>query len=115
MAAISTDGFEFQESQYPEYPDDFEENIENFGEMDEEFKDTTEVIIITTHHHIYGKIALVQGARLTDYIVDAKAFIAVTDAEVKTPAGGLVLKSRFLDVNREHVEIILPADMTSSD
>ena len=109
--ATTTNGFEFQEPEFPEYTTSFEENIENFGEMSEEFKDKSDVIIITPQHHIYGKIALVQGARLTDYIVDAKPFIAVTDAEVKTPAGELVLKTPFLDVNRDHIELILPAEL----
>ena len=75
--------------------------------------DKSDVIIVTQQHHIYGKIALVQGARLTDYIVDAKPFIAVTDAEVKTPAGELVLKTSFLDINRDSIEFILPAEMVS--
>lgn len=81
--------------------------------MSEDFKDKSDVIIITHKHHIYGKIALVQGARLTDYIVDAKSFIAVTDAEVKTPTGELVLKTPFLDVNRDYIELILPADLAT--
>lgn len=112
--ATTTNGFEFQEPEYPEYTTEFGDNIENFGELSEEFKDKSDVIIITPKHHIYGKIALVQGARLTDYIVDAKAFIAVTDAEIKTPAGELVLKTSFLDVNRDYIELILPAELASS-
>lgn len=111
--ATTTDGFEFQEPEYPEYTTDFEENIENFGEMGEEFKDKSDVIIFTSQHQIYGKIALVQGARLTDYIVDAKPFIAVTDAEVKNHAGELVLKTPFLDVNRNYIEFILPAELAT--
>ncbi len=109
----TTNGFEFQETEYSDYTRDFEDNIESFGEMSEEFKDKSDVIIVTQQHHIYGKIALVQGARLTDYIVDAKPFIAVTDAEVKTPGGELVLKTPFLDVNRDGIEFILPAELVT--
>ncbi len=111
--ATTTNGFEFQEPEDTDYTTEFEDNIGSFGEMSEDFKDKSDVIIITRQHHVYGKIALVQGARLTDYIVDAKPFIAVTDAEVKTPAGELVLKTPFLDLNRDYIEIILPAELAT--
>ena len=103
--------FEFQEPEYSDLPDEFEGNIGEFGIMSEEFKDKSEVIIFTKNHRIHGKIALVQGARLTDYIVDAKPFIAVSDAEVKNHSGNLVLKTPFLDVNRDYIEFILPAEL----
>lgn len=109
--ATMTNEFEFQEPKYPESTSDFEENLRDFGEMSEEFKDKSEVIIFTKNHRISGQIALVQGARLTDYIVDAKPFIAVTEAEIKDHAGNLVLKTPFLDVNRDYIEFILPAEL----
>jgi hypothetical protein len=110
----TTTEFEFQEPEYSQLPDEFEENTREFGVMSEEFKDKSDVIIFTENHRIYGRIALVQGARLTDYIVDAKPFIAVTDVEVKNHAGECVLKTAFLDVNRDYIEFILPAELVAT-
>ncbi len=42
----------------------------------------TKVIILTGSYRIKGYIDLVPGARVTDYMTEAKKFIAVTDAEV---------------------------------
>ena len=38
----------------------------------------------------------------------AGEFIAVTDAEVVDLSGRLILNEPFLDVSRNHVEIIIP-------
>ena len=48
------------------------------------------------------------GARLTDYMTEAKAFFAVTDAEVweLTPGGRQVLSAPFINVSRDHVEVV---------
>jgi UDP-N-acetyl-D-mannosaminuronate dehydrogenase len=113
--ATTIEGFEFQEPGYQEYSDALEENLTDFGEMSEEFKDKSDVIIFTKKHRIYGQIALVQGARLTDYIVDAKPFIAVTEAEIRDHAGDLIFKTQFLDINRDHIEFILPAELAKTD
>lgn len=109
----TTNGFEFQEPEYS-LPDEFEENTGEFGIMSEEFKDKSDVIIFTKNHRIYGRIALVQGARLTDYIVDAKPFIAVTDVEVKNHSGEFILKTAFLDINRDYIEFIYPAELAET-
>ena len=42
----------------------------------------TKVVILTGTYRIKGYVDLVPGARLTDYMVEAKGFIALTDAEV---------------------------------
>lgn len=82
--------------------------------MVNEEKEMTEVYIITSNYRIHGMIALVPGARLTDYIDEAHHFIAVTDATLQDRiTGEEVLKSKFMDVNRENVEIILPANLAS--
>lgn len=70
----------------------------------------TRVVILTSHYLVIGDIALVPGARLTDYIDEAHHFIAVTDAEVRDRhTQNVLMRSRFMDLNRESVEIILPA------
>ncbi|MBD3307900.1 hypothetical protein GF339_15825 [candidate division KSB3 bacterium] len=91
--------------------EDLDVSPDEFQLEGEEVVDKTEVIILTTSHYIRGKIALVPGARLTDYIVEANLFVAVADVEVRDRQGRLILTSPFLDVHRDHIEIILPADL----
>ncbi len=74
-------------------------------------EDLTNVIILTENYRINGSVALTPGARLTDYIVEAKEFIAVVDAEVSDHLGRAVLSAPFLNVHRAHVEIIVPEEM----
>lgn len=71
---------------------------------------TTKVLIITDRFKITGEIALYQGARLTDFVTEAKTFIAVSNAEVKTMDGHMVFAAEFLDVHREHIELIVQTD-----
>ncbi len=70
----------------------------------------TRVTILTGSHRIKGYIDLLPGARLTDFIVEAKSFVAVTDAEVwELHLGGRqVLAADFIDVSRDHIQIITP-------
>jgi hypothetical protein len=69
----------------------------------------TKVTILTGTYRIKGYIDLLPGARMTDYMTDAKSFIAVTDAEIWEVAGRQVLTAPFVDVNRDHIEIISPS------
>lgn len=70
----------------------------------------TKVTILTGSYRIKGYIDLVPGARITDYMVEAKDFLAVTDAEVfEISLGGRnVVTAPFINVSRDHVQIILP-------
>ena len=69
---------------------------------------TTKVTILTGTYRIKGNIDLPPDARLTDYMVQSKEFIAVTDAEVWEVVGRQVFTAPFLNVNREHIQIIAP-------
>jgi len=70
----------------------------------------TKVTIFTGSYRIKGYIDLIPGARVTDYMAEAKAFMAVTDAEVwELEIGGRQLISApFLNVSREHIQVIVP-------
>jgi len=70
----------------------------------------TRVTIFTSAYRIKGYIDLIPGARVTDYMAEAKAFIAVTDAEVwELEIGGRQLISApFVNVGREHIQVIAP-------
>jgi hypothetical protein len=70
----------------------------------------TKVTIFTTTYRVKGYIDLLPGARVTDFMAEAKDFIAVVNAEVWElhPGGRQVAAAAFLDVSRDHIEIILP-------
>lgn len=70
----------------------------------------TKVIILTGHYRILGHISVLPEARVTDYICESKEFIAVTDAEVWDHDERKVSSSSFMNVNRDHIEIIMPED-----
>ena len=72
-------------------------------------EDRTKVTILTRNYRIQGEVALAVGARLTDFSVDAKTFIAIVNAEVTTHSGRDVLSAPFLNVHRDHIELIAPA------
>lgn len=68
----------------------------------------TRVTILTATYRVKGHINLVPGARVTDFMIDAKDFIALTDAEVWELGGRLVLTAPFLNVSRDAIEIVMP-------
>jgi hypothetical protein len=68
----------------------------------------TKVTILTGTYRIKGYITLVAGARVTDYMIDAKDFIAVTEAEVWEMGERKVGNAAFLNVSREHIQIVIP-------
>ncbi len=68
----------------------------------------TKVILLTSTYRIKGYIELMPGARVTDYMVEAKGFIAVTDAEVWELAGRQVFTAPFINVSRDHIVVVAP-------
>jgi hypothetical protein len=68
----------------------------------------TKVTILTDAYRIKGYIDLVPGARVTDFMHEAREFLAVMDAEVyEIELGGRqVLSAPFIDVNRSHIQIV---------
>lgn len=73
----------------------------------------TKVVILTATYRIKGYIDVLPGARVTDYMLGAKGFIAVTEAEVWTIAGAaLVLSAAFIDISRDHIQMITLQELT---
>ncbi len=70
----------------------------------------TKVTILTGSYRIKGYVDLIPGARLTDFIVEAKDFVAVTNAEVweAVLGGRQVLSAPFINVNRDCIQIVTP-------
>ncbi len=75
-----------------------------------ENENRTKVTILTGSYRIKGFIELLPGARVTDYMVEARGFIAVTDAEVwdLQLGGRQIIAARFLNVSRDHIQVITP-------
>lgn len=73
--------------------------------------ESTAVVVITAEHLIRGRIALIPGARLTDYVQHAGPFMAITEVEVRSAADRdrLLFRADFLDVATAHIVMILPA------
>ncbi len=78
--------------------------------MADDTENRTKVTFLTSTYRINGYIELVPGARITDYINDAKTFIAVTDAEVREAEGRMVLQVPFLNLSRDQIVIVTPGD-----
>ncbi len=72
----------------------------------------TDVVILTENYRIRGEIALAPDERVTDYVTSAKNFIAVTQAEVRAIDGRIIFNTEFLNVHRDHIELIAPAALT---
>jgi len=73
-------------------------------------EERTKVTIFTSTYRVRGFIELLPGARITDFMTEARDFIAVTNAEVweLQPGGRQVAAAPFLNISRDHIEIILP-------
>jgi len=76
-------------------------------------EEKTRVIILTTHYRIRGDIALLPDSRMTDYIVNSNDFIAVINAEVMDSQGMPILTTTFLNVHKQRIEAIMPADLAT--
>ena len=105
---IETGKFQFVPSELEQSESEFESVMEGYEPTD--IVDKTEVIMYTHDYRVRGKISLVPGARLTDYMVEAKTFLAVTDAEIHDKQGALLMKTPFLDINRDYIVLIVPAE-----
>ena len=68
----------------------------------------TRVVILAGSYRIKGEIDLIAGARLTDYMIESKGFIAVTNAEVWDLEGRRILVAAFLDVSLAHIVVVAP-------
>jgi len=68
----------------------------------------TKVTILTGTYRVTGYIELLPGARVTDYLVESKDFIAVTDAEVWELGNRHLFNAAFINVSLDHIQIVMP-------
>ena len=73
-------------------------------------EDRTKVAILTKSYRISGEISLYRNERLTDYMVNAKSFIAMTGAEINDHAGRRIMAAPFLNVKCDNIEVIIPEE-----
>lgn len=68
----------------------------------------TKVTILTGSYRIVGYIDVLPGARVTDFMLESKAFVVVMDVEVfeAGETGRKVLTAPFIDLNREYIQIV---------
>ena len=68
------------------------------------------VTILTGTYRIKGAIETVPGGRrVTDYMSQASAFVTVYEAEVWELSGRQVFALPFINVHREHIQIVAPS------
>lgn len=73
----------------------------------------TQVVIMTLSYQIRGRIDLLPGSRITDFVNEAKEFIAVTEAEVRSLDGRMIFSTPFIDVRNDHIELITHAELAT--
>jgi hypothetical protein len=71
-------------------------------------KDKTRVVIMTEGLRIEGDIGLLPGVRLTDYMTEAKIFLAVSNVTVADHNGNHRLSGPLINVHRDKIDVIMP-------
>jgi hypothetical protein len=77
--------------------------------MDKEAKQRMR--IFTRQFEIVGDLHIYSGVRLTDFMNESKDFVSVTDAEIRRPADGALISTKFLNVRKGEIEIIVPEEI----
>jgi len=70
----------------------------------------TKIVVLMGNYRIIGSIDLLPGARVTDFLLECREFMAITDAEVWDLNGRKLFASSFMNVNRDRIEFIMPED-----
>jgi hypothetical protein len=79
--------------------------------MEDQGQGRTRIRIYTDQFVIVGDIAMFPDTRLTDYIVGAHSFIAVTNAVVQTLEEKVLFSSEFLNMQKSEIVLIVPESM----
>lgn len=70
----------------------------------------TKIVILTGNYRITGNIELLPGARMTDFLMESREFMAITEAEVWDLNNRKLFASNFMNVNRDRIELIMPEE-----
>lgn len=82
--------------------------------MEDQEQDRTKVRLYTDQLVIIGEIAMFPDTRLTDYIVCAHSFVAVTNAVVQSLEGKVLFSTDFLNVQKNKIIVIVPEAMVKT-
>ncbi|MCK9173046.1 MAG: hypothetical protein PHV45_07625 [Desulfuromonas thiophila] len=84
--------------------------------LGQEPKNMMNVVILTHNYRVVGWVYVKKGARLTDAVCEARPFIAVAAAQVWERQSGIhLLQAGFINVSRDKIEVILPAEEVVCD
>ena len=85
--------------------------LQEVAEMEnDQAVDKQKVCIFTHQFKIVGYLSIYRGVRMTDYMNESNSFISITDIEVSDHHGNVIVRSKFLNVRKDDIEIILPED-----
>jgi hypothetical protein len=74
-------------------------------------KDDLRVLIQTSANLVHGRMYLRPGLRLKDELnSQAENFLALTEAEVYSATGQVLVRSQFLTINKAHVVWVRPEE-----
>ena len=77
--------------------------------MTEQGRNRRKFTVLANGFRIQGEGTMLPGARVTDFLNNAKAFLALTHADVWHVADGRKLAAApFLNVNRSSIEVVIP-------
>lgn len=79
--------------------------------MEDQGQGRTKIRLYTDQFMIVGEIAMFPDTRLTDYIVSAQTFIAVTNAVIQTLEEKVLFSTDFLNVQKDKIVVIVPEAM----
>lgn len=68
------------------------------------------VVVLTDTFRIEGNLGIFSGVRLTDYMNESKSFIPITDATVKDLSGRQIMKTALINVKKESIQLVIPAE-----
>jgi hypothetical protein len=83
--------------------------------MEDQGQGRTRIRLYTDQFMIVGEIAMFPDTRLTDYMVGAHDFIAVTDAVVQTREDKVLFSADFLNVQKNKIVLIVPEAMVKPE
>jgi hypothetical protein len=83
--------------------------------MEDQGQGRTRIRLYTDQIMIVGEIAMFPDTRLTDYMVGAHDFIAVTDAVVQTREDKVLFSADFLNVQKNKIVLIVPEAMVKPE
>lgn len=79
--------------------------------MQETPQSKTKVRIYLDRFNIFGELAIFSDTRLTDYMVNAHEFVAVTNAIILSPDDKELFRAEFLNVHKDKIVMIVPEEM----